>query len=191
MKRLIAAGMITALLASAGAVFAQTEEPGVQLSTAASKVGPAAAGNFSGSEAGMVPVAAPSRHDVSLLSEEAPKAMQEWTGNNPKIVPGNWKGDGVIVVKICDDSDSMADGLTETGDRVLIKVRTPAAFRPGDMLASYIKGAPVYDTKTGKELGVKLQKTGILKVMSVRGKKITARIVKAGTSVDKGQLITK
>jgi hypothetical protein len=229
MKRIIAAGMITALLASADAVLAQIEEPDVQIFATAEEGGPAADGKITAllasadavlaqtEESGVRLVAtaegrgndgrggsgvrgkparpggaaAPSRYDVSLLSEEMPDELQEWTGNNPKIVPGNWRGDGVIVAKICDDGDSMSDGLTETGDRVLIKAGIPAAFRPGDMLMSFIKGGQAYDTKTGRKLGVKLQKTGTLKVISVSGKKIIARILSAGTSVDKGQLITQ
>lgn len=137
------------------------------------------------------PGASPYLQDVSLLSEEAPKAQQEWTGNSPKIVPVNWKGDGMIVSKLLEEDNAMADGLTEIGDRVLIKTAVPAAFSPGDLLTSFIKGAPAYDTRTGAELGVKLQKTGILKVVSVSGKKIVARVLSAATSVDKGQHIAR
>ncbi len=273
MKRLIVAGMITTLLAPAGALFAQTEETGVQLFATAEEIAPASegrhtvvngetlwdlAGRYYGdpfqwgriysanldkvanpdriypneeisipelagteksgtdiaSEADTIsgaddtsvtgPVVAAegsllspgegdalSRNDLSLLSEEIPKDQQEWTGNTPKIVPGNWRGDGVIVAKLCDDSDSMAGGLTEPGDRVLIKTITPAAFRPGDMLGAYMKGAAAYDTRTGMELGVKLQRTGTLKVISVSGKKIIAGVLNAETSVDQGQLIAR
>ena len=67
----------------------------------------------------------------------------------------------------------------------------PAIFSPGDTLTSYILGAPAYEAETGKELGIRLQRTGILEVESVNGTRVTALVVDAVTSIDKGQLVTQ
>jgi nucleoid-associated protein YgaU len=122
------------------------------------------------------------------LSEEMPEDQKEWTDNLLRIVPDDWKEEGVIIA-MEGGNDSMDDGLTEKGDHVRLKVRDPAAFRPGDVLPVYLRGANAYDKHTGMKLGRELQRTGTLEVLGLSGDYVEARIRKANTSVDKGQVI--
>ena len=133
-----------------------------------------------------VPASAPAN-----LSNGMPEDQTEWAAELPTIVPTNWQADGVITAKINNGTDDETDSLTEPGDRVRIKVRNPASFRPGDIISAYMKGAVAYDKKTNKKLGLELQKTGILEVLSVKKNIVKARILKANTSVDNGQVIKK
>ncbi len=124
-------------------------------------------------------------------SMEMPVDQREWAAGPATIVPKNWKADGVIISKINDGTDAENDSLTVPGDRVRIKVRKPALFRPGEIISAYIMGATAYDKKTNKKLGLELQKTGILEVLSVKKNIVKARVIKSNTSVDSGQVIMK
>jgi N-acetylneuraminic acid mutarotase len=125
------------------------------------------------------------------LSEEMPEDLKEWSDKSLRIVPENWKEDGVITGAINSDEafPSLPGSLTVTGELVTIKAAGRAAFRPGEVLTSYIRGTIAYDTKTGAKLGMELQKSGTLEVVSVKKKIITARILKSNTSVDEGQVV--
>lgn|GEM_PF-1739642 len=127
--------------------------------------------------------------EAADLSEEMPEDQREWTPDLLRIVPDGWKEDGLIVDKLDAGDDSMADSLTEIGDRVKVRIRHPGAFKPGAVLAVYIKGGTAYDKKTGEELGRELQKTGLVRILSVAKKTAEARVIRANTSLDKGQVI--
>lgn len=125
------------------------------------------------------------------LSEDAPRDLTEWSAPDTKIVPGNWKGDGVIVSKVGTDGFSLPESMAEAGDRVLIRTYSPDMFRAGDRLSSYKRGSAAYAAKTGKRIGIKVQRTALLEVVKVSGTKVTAKIMKAQSSVEKGQLVTQ
>ncbi|MEI7481461.1 MAG: LysM peptidoglycan-binding domain-containing protein [Elusimicrobiota bacterium] len=124
-------------------------------------------------------------------SMEMPADQREWAAGPATVVPKNWKADGVIISRINDGTDEDNDSLTVPGDRVRIKVRKPALFRPGEIISAYIMGATAYDKKTNKKLGRELQKTGNLEVLSVKKNIVKARVIKSNTSVDSGQVIKR
>lgn len=121
------------------------------------------------------------------LSEEMPQDMREWR-TDVKIAPDNWTEAGVITAK--ESSDGGDYGLAFSGEIVLVRVASPAAFKPGNLVTSYLKGASVFD-KTGKYLGREIQKTGMLEVISVDGDMVKARVLDASTSINKGQVVKK
>ena len=125
--------------------------------------------------------------DATDLSEEMPQDLKEWQ-TNVKIVPDNWIEDGVITAK--ESVDGSDYSLAVSGEIVLVKAADPAAFKPDDIVAAYLKGAAAFDRK-GKRLGREIQKTGMLQVISVSGDMVKARIIDASTSINKGQVVKK
>jgi len=125
--------------------------------------------------------------DVTDLSEEMPQDLKEWQ-TDVKTVPDNWTEDGVITGK--EGVDAGDDSLAFKGEIVSVKAADTAVFKPGDVLTSCLKGAAAFDKK-GNRLGREIQNTGILEVISVNSGIIKAKILYAGTSIDKGQLVKK
>ena len=143
-----------------------------------------------------VPAAAREKvKDADLIlgnfSEEMPAEPTSWAEGTVMTVPGNWKEDGVIVSKIDSGGGAEESSLTVPGDRVRIKAALAASFQPGDVITAYLKVHTAYDKRTRKKLSQKLQKTGTLKVLSVNNNIVEARILRAITSVDGGQVIKK
>lgn len=129
--------------------------------------------------------------EVADLSMEMPADQRVWPTGITTIVPENWKADGVIIYKISAGTDDESGGLIAPGDLVKIRVRKPASFRPGGMISSYMKGIVAYDEKTHKQLGLELQKTGVLEVLSVNKNMVKARVLKSNNSVEIGQVIKR
>ena len=129
--------------------------------------------------------------EVADLSMEMPTDQRAWSTGITTIVPENWKADGVIISKISTGTDDESGGLIAPGDLVSIKVRKPASFQPGGIISAYMKGIIAYDEKTHKKLGLELQKTGVLEVLSVKKNIVKARVLKSNTSVDSGQVIKR
>lgn len=127
--------------------------------------------------------------ETTDLSMEMPDDQKEWAAGITTIVPENWKEDGVIISKMDAGTDSENDSLTSPGDLVRIKVWKPASFQPGERIYAYMRGSVAYDKKTIKKLGLELQKTGVLEVLSVEHNIVNARILNSNTSVDSGQVV--
>ena len=125
------------------------------------------------------------------LSTEMPSDQKEWTDGPVTMVRGDWKEDGLIISKIDSGMDAENDSLAAPGDRVRIKAAASASFQPGEVISAYMKGTTAYDKRTGKKISLELQKTGTLKVLSVKKNIVEARILRAVTSVDSGQVIKK
>ncbi|MBU2574875.1 MAG: LysM peptidoglycan-binding domain-containing protein [Elusimicrobia bacterium] len=125
--------------------------------------------------------------EVTDLSEEMPEDMKEWQ-TNVKIVPDSWTESGVITAK--ESVGGSEYSLAFNGEIMLVRVASPAAFKPGDILTSYLKGSSAFDKK-GRRLGREIQKTGTLTVISVNGDIVKARIIDASTSINKGQVVKK
>ncbi len=125
------------------------------------------------------------------LSTEMPSDQKEWTDGSVTMVRGDWKEDGLIISRIDPGADAENDSLAMPGDRVRIKAGPGASFQTGEVITAYMKGSMTYDKRTGKKLSLELQKTGTLKVLSVKNNIVEARILRSVTSVDSGQVIKK
>lgn len=132
-----------------------------------------------------------SDYELTDLSMEMPVDQKEWSAGRATIVPENWKEAGVIISRMNSGADDENDSLATSGDRVRIKVEDPSLFRPGELISVYMKGAAAYEKKTNKKLGLELQKTGVLEVLSVDNNIVKARVIESNTSVDRGQVIKK
>lgn len=121
------------------------------------------------------------------LSEEMPEDQKEWS-DEVFIVAENWREDGTIAGK--EGGDDWEESLGETGDVVLLKLGSGSAVGPGDVLTTYIRGSATVDKRT-KKPAKEIARTGAVKVLSVEGGKARARIIRANTSVDSGQLVKK
>jgi LysM repeat protein len=123
------------------------------------------------------------------LSEEMPEHHKEWA-SGVKIVPEGWREDGVITAKLKNDDDFLGEALAVSGEMLQIAMSDPAAVKPGDYLAVYLKGAMAYD-KAGQELGLEVQPAGLAEVVSVDGSVVKARVVEAVTAITKGFIVKK
>lgn len=122
------------------------------------------------------------------LSEEMPADQKEWS-SQVKIVSGNWREDGVITSKAAYGED-VVDGLSFSGETVLVGLRLEGLVKKGDYLEAYLKGTSAYDKK-GHRLGFELQRAGSLEVLSVDGKLVKAKVLDASTSISKGLIVKK
>lgn len=131
-------------------------------------------------------------HDRAFeeLSMEMPADQAEFPDGRSGTAPPDWKEDGVIVSRVGPGDGNANDSLTAPGDSVRIKAGPQSSFQPGAIIYSYMKGKAVYDKKTRRRIGLELHRTGTLKVLSVEKNSVTARILKAVTSVDSGQVVT-
>ncbi|MCM2267398.1 MAG: LysM peptidoglycan-binding domain-containing protein [Elusimicrobiales bacterium] len=127
-------------------------------------------------------------YDRADLSDEMPKHQKEWA-SGIKIVPQDWREDGVITGKEVGRDESMEDSLSMSGAMVSVDMEDEGA-RPGDYLAVYLKGSTAYD-KSGKKLGLEVQRAGTLQVVSADGAEVRARVISAVTAISKGYVVKK
>ncbi|MGD9642252.1 MAG: LysM peptidoglycan-binding domain-containing protein [Elusimicrobiales bacterium] len=123
------------------------------------------------------------------LSEEMPEHHKEWA-SGVKIVPEGWREDGVITARLKNDDDFLSETMAVSGEMLQIAMSGPAAVKPGDYLAIYLKGAMAYD-KAGQQLGLEVQPAGLAEVVSVDGSVVKARVVEAVTAITKGFIVKK
>jgi hypothetical protein len=126
--------------------------------------------------------------ETSDLSEEMPEHQKEWT-SAVKIVPDNWREDGVVTARAKDNSGGEDESLSMGGDMIEVSI-SGAQVKAGDYLAVYLKGAIAHD-KSGRALGRELQPVGMLEVVSVDGSSVKARVADATTPVIKGYVVKK
>lgn len=125
----------------------------------------------------------------NMLSEEMPEDQKEWA-DGVRIVPDSWREDGVITAKLKNDDPFLEEGLSLAGETLEISMNEPGAFRPGDYLAVYLRGADTYD-KAGNRLGREVQPAGLAEVLSVDGSVAKARVIDATTGISKGYVVKK
>jgi hypothetical protein len=127
--------------------------------------------------------------EAGELLEEMPEDQKGWA-QKIRIAPNDWKADGVIAGKVRSDNDELPDSLAVEGELVRIKAAKAGVLKPGDKITAYMKGVAAVD-EDGSKLGLEIQKTGTLEVVSVEGTAVRARIIEAVTSVEKGQLVRR
>jgi hypothetical protein len=125
----------------------------------------------------------------NVLSEEMPEDPKEWA-DGVRIVPDSWQGDGVVTAKLKNDDPFLEDGLSITGATLEVSMNVSGAFRPGDYLTIYIRGADAYD-KAGNRLGREVQPAGLAEVLSVDNSMAKARVIDATTGISKGYIVKK
>jgi len=121
------------------------------------------------------------------LSAEMPKDQKEWSVFT-KVVPDDWEADGVVTAREHTSSDSVDEGLSFSGETVVIKRSGSVQVREGDYFTIYLTGAAAFD-KRGKNIGRELQPAGTAEVVSVKGRVVKARIVDASTTIRKGMVV--
>ena len=163
----------------------EVSAPATTFSAGKLPAGPVAAGTEALPQPGEKPEELFKRDD---LSEEMPKDQKEWS-SSVKIADDNWREDGVITAKAA-SKDEFEDGLSFSGETVLVDLRSEGLVKKGDYLEAYLKGASAYDKK-GKRLGFELQRAGLLEVLSVDGKRVKAKVLDASTSIGKGLIVKK
>ncbi len=126
--------------------------------------------------------------DAYYLSEEMPEDQTEWS-DSVKVVPDDWREDGVVTARLKDEDDFLSEGLSITGEMLEIEMRGPVA-RPGDYLAIYLRGNDAYD-KSGKRAGRKLQPIGLAEVVSAEGRTLKARVIDSTTGIKSGYVVKK
>ena len=164
-----------------------------QAQTATAAAEPAAA--VAAPKAEPAPVIKPSRaknekpaaYSRITISEEMPEDQTAWP-DNTIIVQGSWRRDGKVTAT--QGTDSGPRTITEPGDVVMLSITSNISVTPGDTFKTYMQGPAAFN-KNGKKLGKELTQTGTVRVISVDGKKVKARIISATTTVSKGQLIKK
>jgi nucleoid-associated protein YgaU len=128
-------------------------------------------------------------YDRNDLSEEMPEHQREWAAG-VKVVPENWREDGVITARAKGDEESVEESLSMGGDVMEVSLSGSAGVKPGDYLNVYLKGAPAYD-KAGKKIGREIQRAGLLEVTSVDGSRAKARVIDSVTAIAKGFIVKK
>jgi hypothetical protein len=128
-------------------------------------------------------------YDRNDLSEEMPEHQKEWA-SGVKIVPENWREDGVITARETGDDDSMEDSLSMSGAMVRVSMSGSVPVKRGDRLAIYLKGAAAFDDK-GKKLGLEVQRAGTLEVVEADGGDVRARVTDSVTAIYKGYVVKK
>jgi len=121
------------------------------------------------------------------LSSEMPRDQKEWSSFT-KVVSDNWAEDGVISSKEQTSSDVIADGLSFSGELVVIKLSGGVQLKKGDFATVYLRGAAAYDNQ-GKKIGRELQTAGMVVVVSVDGRMVKARVVDASSTIRKGMAV--
>lgn len=159
-------------------------EPGVSVNEAAQPAVTAAAAARPAARAGDL-----FKDSEDQLSEEMPEHHKEWS-SGVKIVPEGWREDGVITAKLKNDDDFLSEAMAVSGEMLQIAMTDPAAVKPGDYLAVYLKGSMAYD-KSGQPLGQEVQPAGLAEVVSVDGSVVKARVVEAVTAITKGFIVKK
>lgn len=129
------------------------------------------------------------RFDRVDLSEDMPEHQKEWAAG-VKIVPDDWREDGVITAKEKGDDDSMENSLSMSGDTMTIFMARSDLVKKGDRLAVYMKGADAYD-KHGKRLGREVQAAGTLEVLEADGSSVRAMVMDSVTPIYKGYVVKK
>jgi len=127
--------------------------------------------------------------DQTFISEEMPEDQKEWS-DGMKVVPDSWSEDGEITAKIKNDSDSMDESYSLSGEMIEVSMNRSSMVKPGDYLAVYLKGGDAY-SKSGKRLGRELQPAGLAEVVSVNGSRVKARLIDATTAIFKGYIVKK
>ncbi|HAH31127.1 MAG TPA: hypothetical protein DCL44_02315 [Elusimicrobia bacterium] len=122
------------------------------------------------------------------LSEEMPRDQKEWS-SSVKVAGDNWHEDGVITAKSLAEDES-EDGLSFSGETVVVELSSEGLVKKGDYLEAYLKGATAFDKK-GERQGFELQRAGMLEVLSVEGVTVRAKVIDASTSMSKGLLVKK
>ena len=128
------------------------------------------------------------KYELSDLSENMPEHQKEWA-RGVKIVPENWRPDGVVKAKN-GGSGAMDDSLSMSGELVVLSMAGEGLVKPGDYLKVYLKGAVALDTD-GRNRGMELQFAGMLEVISVDGSSAKARVIDSVTPISKGYVVTK
>ena len=121
------------------------------------------------------------------LSAEMPKDQKEWS-SSIKVVPDNWEEDGVVASKAKTGFDSVPDGLSFSGETVVIRLSPRVTVKQGDHLSVYLRGAAAF-SKEGKKIGRELQPVGTVEVLSADGRKVRGRVIDASTTVTKGMVV--
>lgn len=127
--------------------------------------------------------------DQTFISEEMPEDQKEWS-DGMKVVPDSWSEDGEITAKIKDDSGSMDESYSLSGEVIEVSMNRSGMVKPGDYLAVYLKGGDAY-SKSGKRLGRELQPAGLAEVVGVKGSLVKARLIDATTAIFKGYIVKK
>lgn len=128
------------------------------------------------------------KYELSDLSQNMPEHQKEWA-RGVKIVPENWRPDGVVKAKN-GGSGAMDDSLSMSGEVIVLSMAGEGLVMPGDYLKVYLKGAVALD-KDGRSRGLELQSAGMLEVISVDGSSAKARVIDSVTPISKGYVVSK
>ena len=155
--------------------IAQNEEAAAAMPTAAPAVRPAMSEDLD-------------KYESSDLSENMPQHQKEWA-RGVKLVPENWRADGVVKAK-GGINGNMDDSFSMGGEIVVLSMSGSGLVKPVDYLGVYLKGSVVFD-KAGKSRGLELQPAGTLEVISADGSSAKARVIDSVTPISKGYVVKK